>query len=278
MSESATAVAAADDPLQPLLQAVIDRFGESLDAVFLYGSWRRGRRDTLPDFYVLLDRYPPGATFLPGKLLPPTVLVMRGGELRAKVTVLRTDQLRRAVASDFHPYFWARFAQPAPLLFVRDAAISRICEAIQDTAAARLTRIVASWWQGQAVPAPESFWQQGFTLTYAAELRSETAERIASLYRADQAHYDALYRRFSAPQGGPLSRLSWRLRQITGKVLSAVRIVKAVFTFAEPLDYLAWKVGRQSGVVLEPSERARRWPLVFGWAFIWRLWRAGGFR
>jgi hypothetical protein len=236
IGESGVGVTTADDPLQPLLDAVIRRFGERLDAVFLYGSWRRGRRDTLPDFYVLLDSYPADTKFLPGRLLPPTVLIMRGGDLRAKVTVLQTTQLKKAVASDFHPYFWARFAQPAPLLFVRGADTRRICEAIQDTAAARLTRVVASWWRGQPVPGPEDFWQQGFSLTYAAELRSETPQRIASLYRADASHYDGLHRRFAIPQGGTFSRLSWRLRLMTGKVLSAIRIVKAVFTFEEPLD------------------------------------------
>lgn len=278
MSEAGPSAAGTDDPLLPLLDAVHRRFGERVDAIFLYGSWRRGRRDTMPDFYVLLDRYPPGLKYLPGRLLPPTVLVMAGGDLRAKVTVLRTAQLARAVASDFHPYFWARFAQPAPLLHVRDGAIRRQCEAIADAAAARLTRIVSSWWQGHAVPPPAEFWQQGFTLTYGAELRSETAERIASLYRADCSHYDDLYHRFAQPQGTAFSRLSWRLRQGVGKVLSGVRIVKAALTFEDPLDYLAWKVGRQSGVQLTPGALARRWPLVFGWGYVFRLWRAGGFR
>ncbi len=267
-----------DDPLLPLLDSVHRRFGAVVDAVFLYGSWRRGRRDTMPDLYVLLREYPSGIKYFPGRLLPPTVLVLQGGELRAKVTVLLTSELARAVASDFHPYFWARFAQPAPLLYVREPTVGKQCEAIRDAAAVRLTRIVATWWQGHAVPPAAEFWQQGFTLTYGAELRSEPPERIAALYAADCAHYDTLYSRWAQPQGGALSRLSWRLRQTVGKMLSGIRIVKAALTFEDPLDYLAWKVGRQSGVQLEPGTLARRWPLLFGWSYVFRLWRAGGFR
>lgn len=268
----------ADDPLLPLIGTIKARFGERLDAVFLYGSWRRGRRDTMPDFYVLLDRYPDSLSFLPGRLLPPTVLVLAGGELRAKVTVLSTAQLEHAVATDFHPYFWARFAQPAPLAYVRDDQVRSRCISLGTEARKRLTRVAARWWQGKPLPPAPAFWQQAFTLTYAAELRSETPERIAALYSADRDHYDALYRHHAVSAGGPLSRLSWRLRQATGKLFSAVRLIKSVFTFEDPLDYLAWKVGRQSGVHIEPSEQARRWPLVFGWAYVWRLYRAGGFR
>ncbi len=275
------------ESLDPQLTALVDgvsrRFGERVDAIFLYGSWRRGRRDTMPDFYVLLDRYPKGWRYWLGRLLPPTVLVQKSAALRAKVTVLTTTQLLDAVNSDFHPYFRARFAQPTPLLYTRNATLQALAGDIRKLAQRRLMETVGSCWSSGNLPASATFWQTAFQLTYGAELRSESAARIAELYLADIAHYDALHMAFAPvhASGGHRARwagLLWRGRQMAGKIFSALRIIKSALTFDDPLDYLAWKVGRQSGVQLEPSDRARRWPLVFGWGYVWRLYRLGGFR
>lgn len=284
MTEPVTVDGESIDPqLQSLVEGVSRRFGERVDAIFLYGSWRRGRRDTMPDFYVLLDRYPQGWRYWLGRLLPPTVLVQKTEGLRAKVTVLTTTQLLDAVNNDFHPYFRARFAQPTPLLYARNATLQALADEICRLAQRRLVETVGRCWSSGNLPASAIFWQHAFRLTYGAELRSETAAKIAELYLADIAHYDALHADYArvhanARHDSRWSNLSWRGRQLVGKVFSGLRIVKSALTFDDPLDYLAWKVGRQSGVLLEPSERARRWPLVFGWAYVWRLYRLGGFR
>ncbi|MCP5180484.1 MAG: hypothetical protein H6993_01290 [Pseudomonadales bacterium] len=283
MPELAPADATRWPELEPLLDTVQQRFGERVDAIFLYGSYRRGRRDTIPDFYVLLSAYPPGLKYLPGRVLPPTVVVMRSGEASAKVTILTTRQLERAVCGDFHPYFWARFAQPAPVLYARDASIRGRCAAIREQAARRLVMAVARCWPSDRTPPSPAFWVQAFKLTYGAEMRSESEARIASVYHTDSHYYDSLLQRYFADAGlrrhsARVEALVWRGRQLAGKTLSIARLLKSVLTFEDPIDYLAWKVGRQSGVRIEPSERARRWPLIFGWGYVWRLYRAGGFR
>ena len=272
-----------DPQLTALVDGVLRRFGGRVDAIFLYGSWRRGRRDTMPDFYVLLDRYPKGWRYWLGRLLPPTVLMQKSAALRAKVTVLTTTQLFDAVNSDFHPYFRARFAQPTPLLYARDATLQVLAGDICKLAQRRLMETVGQCWSSGNLPASAIFWQTTFQLTYGAELRSESASKIAELYLADISHYDALSMAFAPVHAGRGHRarwasLLWRGRQMVGKVFSALRIIKSALTFDDPLDYLAWKVGRQSGVLLEPSDRARRWPLLFGWGYVWRLYRLGGFR
>ena len=100
----------ADALLAGCVGQLIKRYGESLDAIILYGSYLRGAADAMPDLYVLLRWYPP-APWL-GNLLPPNVYHLAADGGRAKVSTLRTRQLQRAVALDLHPYFWARFAQP----------------------------------------------------------------------------------------------------------------------------------------------------------------------
>ena len=56
-------------------------------------------------------------------------------------------------------------------------------------------------------------------------------------------------------------------------MLSVLRLVKGLFTFEGGFDYVLWKIERHSGVRVEVSPRARRYPLLAGWGVIWRrLW------
>lgn len=273
--------------LEPEVMVFVDaisrQFGERVDAIFLYGSWRRGWRDTMPDFYVLLNCYPTRRWHWPTRLLPPTVLSQNAGSLRAKVAVVTTTQLVNALNSDFHSYFWARFAQPIPLLFARNEMVHTLVDDLRGLAQKRLINSAGQYWSPETLPPSPAFWHHTFGLTYGAELRPERITKFDELYRADIAHYDALYSTVlptlaRADYNVQWNRLVWRCRQGLGKVLSAVRLLKSVTTFDDPLGYVAWKVRRQSGVALELSERARRWPLLFGWGYVWRLYRLGAFR
>ena len=57
-----------------------------------------------------------------------------------------------------------------------------------------------------------------------------------------------------------------------------MRLVKALFTFEGGLDYIAWKLERHSGQVVEIPERVRRRPLLHIWGFAWQLRRRGVFK
>ena len=46
-----------DEQRDQLLDQIRERYGQGLQAVLIYGSYLRGKRDTLLDFYVLLDSY-----------------------------------------------------------------------------------------------------------------------------------------------------------------------------------------------------------------------------
>lgn len=74
------------------------------------------------------------------------------------------------------------------------------------------------------------------------------------------------------------SSFSWWLRRVQGKLLSMARLIKAAFTFNEPLQYVLWKVERHTGVYIEPSERQLKHPLIFAWPLLWRLYMKGAFR
>jgi hypothetical protein len=294
-----------DDTVNRLCAEMLRRHGNAVAGVLLYGSYLRGKRDTLLDFYVLLDdtHSLPRWQAWANRMLPPNVyyLALPGDPgvepLRAKYATLTLAQFQRGMQA-YQCYFWSRFTQPAGLVWVRD---ERTAETIADIMAAAVCRFVET-----AAPTLEDpfssggLWRHGFHLTYASELRSERPEAAAGLYEHNARHFDDLLEAYAAnpraviaatanecyafravelqtrAAGG--SRLAWSARRIQGKLLSVARLVKAAGTFDDPLDYVLWKIQRHSGVYIEPTPRQRRHPLIFAWPLLWRIYRSGGFR
>ena len=293
-----------DDPgVLALLDVIRQRHGDALDAVLVYGSYLRGKRDTLLDFYILLRDFStlPSAWQGPAcRLLPPNVYQIHVGSgaeaSRAKCATLLLSQFERALAGDFHSYFWARFAQPSGVLFCRDEAIrGRLTQAIGTATRSFVGRVVPM------LPAQFSgadLWVRGLGLTYRCELRTEDPAYSRGLFDANAAYLNALTNALAdghlgyRPVAGATdvyvsdaatalrrrTAAAWWLRRLQGKFLSAARIIKAALTFDDPLDYLLWKIERHSGVHVEPTSRQRRYPLIFAWGLLWQLYRQGAFR
>ena len=122
-------VAAIDPMLAAFVASFQARYGRQLMAVLAYGSYLRGKRDTVLDFYVLLDGYAalPALAGFANRLLPPNVyhLTLGAGAARqaAKVATVSLDHFAHAIETDFHCYFWARFAQPFSVLHARDVEV-----------------------------------------------------------------------------------------------------------------------------------------------------------
>jgi hypothetical protein len=299
-------------PLPPAALALADavraRHGEAVRAVLVYGScYRTGDLDGVFDLYVLVESYrafygrrAPAAA---NRVLPPNVFWLQapfaGGAVRAKYAVLSLADFARGTAPRArHSYFWARFAQPVGVAYTSDAAVAR-------QVAAGLDRAITTF-VGRVAPVlpdrfdAETLWRRGLALTYGAELRAERSDRAGQLYAADAAHYEAVTRaaipglpwrtaavetpggvRYEAaipPADRARARRAWAARQVLGKALSVLRLVKGLFTFEGGLDYVAWKIQRHSGVAVELPAAARRRPLLAGWLVAWRLYRKGAFR
>ncbi len=294
-----------DSSIQPLLDEIRQKHGEALLAILVYGSWLRGKRDTMLDFYVLVDDYRTLDSAWQGwmcRLLPPNVYQIHhknndtettGPDLRAKYALLTLSRFRKAMHHDFHSYFWARFAQPCEILYARDDLTRELLSRALNTAATTFIKRVLPAMGDQFSSA--DLWTRGLALTYQCELRTESSDRGESIYDFNPAYYDgvtdayalsntslssagALYSNQSSRFSRKLSPLTWWLRRVQGKLLSALRLVKAAFTFNEPLEYLLWKIERHSGIYIEPTQRQLRHPLIFAWPLLWRLYRRGAFR
>ena len=296
-----------DASLEPLLEEIKAKHGESLLAILVYGSWLRGKRDTMLDFYVLVEDYRTLDSAWQGwvcRLLPPNVYhihhkgdgsATNSVELRAKYALLTLRRFCHAVQRDFHSYFWARFAQPCEILFVRDNATQAVlADAFSQASNTFVRRVLPAM---DDLFSSADLWTRGLSLTYQCELRTESSNRGESIYSFNPAHYDlvtstyaqenpviaatspeGMYRKQSSRTAGGLSSLSWWMRRLQGKLLSVLRLFKAAFTFNEPLEYLLWKIERHSGVYIEPTRRQLKHPLIFAWPLLWKLRRQGAFR
>lgn len=267
----------AEDPqVRSLVAAARERFGDKVAAVVLYGSFTRGEKDTLLDLYILLDDLSALPTWqrLAGEMLAPNVYQLVTSAGRAKVAVMSMASLDKGVRGDVAPYFWARFAQPTTLVYAREPSVVEHYARLVTSAAQRL--VAAALIEGGEELASREFWEKTFSLTYATELRSERASRYLSLYEANAAYFDALHQAFAGDISPP--QTSWRVRRLTGRTLSVLRLCKSAFTFDDPVDYALWKVERHSGVSVTPTERQRRYPLIFAWPLVWQLYRQGALK
>ena len=296
-----------DSGIEPLLEEIRKKHGDALQAILVYGSWLRGKRDTMLDFYVLVENYRSLDSIWQGwlcRLLPPNVyhihhksgdLKVEGQELRAKYALLTLNRFHKAMRHDFHSYFWARFAQPCEVLYVRDEATQSVLTDAFNRAAATFVRRVLPTMGDRF--SSKDLWTHGLSLTYQCEIRTETSKRGESIYDFNSEYYDRVTNAFTQPAGtlsesdpailycNPCSGVSrrfasfsWGLRRLQGKLLSLLRLLKAALTFNEPLEYLLWKIERHTGLYIEPSQRQLKYPLIFAWPLLWKLYRKGAFR
>ncbi|GAB4358220.1 MAG: hypothetical protein Kow00114_10300 [Kiloniellaceae bacterium] len=290
-------------PIAAITEAARRRHGDAVAAVLFYGSCLRlgDDRDKIVDLYLLVDGY--AAAYGAGLraalnwLLPPNVFYLEtpfeGRTVRAKYAVVSlADFAKGAGGRWFHPYLWARFAQPCRLSHCRDAAVR---EAVTQALSGSVMKCLG---EGLALLGGERFsprdlWVTLFRNTYRTELRAEPPERAGELYDANAAHYERLSAAALAELGAAplMDGAGWRMtrrqsaaggrwlaRRVLGKLLSVARLVKAAFTFQDGAHYLLWKIERHSGVGITLTPWQRRHPILASTVLFWRLYRKGAFR
>lgn len=284
-----------DEVVDAFVQQFSDQFQESLVAVVFYGSCMRTKeyQNALLDFYVVVNNYRSayqGRWYaVLNKVLPPNVFFAKAKvnniTYQAKFAVIsQADLQKRTALSAFHPYFWARFMQPIAIVYSRtEEDIDWLCE-VQKQAAMTFYSKTYPLLEGHV--SSRNFWENGLRLTYATELRAESAQRAQVLYDADSAFYDYYSQHLFAmkdhfnqqAQANNLFRLQWKLRIIYGKYISILRLLKATQTFVGGVDYIAWKIHRHTGDEIKVSNNLRKYPWLFCWPLLLRLFIKGKVR
>ena len=275
-------------------QAVRSPHQRAAVAVLFYGSCLRvpegDLSDNLLDFYVIVDDY--RAAYdrrwlaIANRLLPPNAFYReapwQGDRIRSKYVVISLADFERGCAPETRNVsIWARFAQPARIVWARDAATTdRVLAACSN---AVRTMFRNAWPLEPASRDAATIWTRAFRETYAAELRPENAGRAQHIFDADRARYEQftplLIEGLKQPyQTRDAALAVWRGRRRLGKTLNLARIVKGTFTFDGGLDYALWKIHRHSGVTVPVTDWQRRHPLLAAPSLAWRLYRMGAFR
>lgn len=313
-SEALTDLVAAQlaTPAHPVVSAfaerVAQRYGAAAEAVLFYGSALRtgDLSGTLLDFYVLVDgyRHAYGSTGLAiaNRLIPPNVFyaeeTIEGVTYRAKYAVLSTAHFRQlASPACFNVSVWARFAQPSMLVWVREGRSDLIRTVANAVAQAPATLLRAARPMLPASTTVRDLWVAAFALTYGSELRAEKKGKGLELFDLAPDYYLAITAPALRAAGIPatvagdqvqlpaatgtqrlIGSVAWSLRSLQGKLLSALRLIKATATFTGGIDYLAWKITRHSGVTVEIKPWHRRHPIIGGLFLFRDLKRKGAIR
>ncbi|MEV4933168.1 hypothetical protein [Sphingobium sp. LSP13-1-1.1] len=282
---TAELAAPADPRAAAMAGALAAQYPDASRAVLFYGSCLREKNldGLMLDFYLIVSDYRAayGKRWLAAanRLIPPNVFPFEHNGLIAKYAVLSEGDFARlnSPAAD-NVSVWARFAQPARLLWAADDLARQ--RAITAVAGAAPTLLSLARPMAQAQDAL-SLWRTGFTLTYGAELRAERKGRSLSIVDADPERY-ARFGEAALDQGLPPSpeqaAARWRRLQRRGKWLSVIRLAKASFTYAGGIDYLAWKINRHAGTTIQIRPWQRRWPLIGALTLLPRLFRGGAIR
>ncbi len=289
-------------PIAAITEAARRRHGEAVAAVLFYGSCLRLGDDDgkIVDLYVLVDGYATaygaGLRATLNWLLPPNVFYLEtpfeGRTVRAKYAVVSLDDFAKGASGGwFHPYLWARFAQPCRLSYCRDEAVREAMIVALSRSVMKCAREGLALIGGERF-SPRDLWVALFRNTYRTELRAEPPERAGEIYDANAAHYEKLSAaalaglgavaeeggRWRRARPAPAPAGKWLARRVLGKLLSVARLVKAAFTFQDGARYLLWKIERHSGVSITLTPWQRRHPILASTVLFWRLYRKGAFR
>ncbi len=292
--------------LQHLVESLRQRHAGCVQSILFYGSCLRSGDpfDGLVDLYLIVDNYRCANSgwlkALWNRLLPPNVFYAEFPYekkiIRCKYAVLTADDFHRGTSMRwFQTYLWGRFSQPTALAWWRDDSAHR--RSTLSMARAVITFLNRALPSVPAAGSVQTLWQAALKLSYATELRPESHGRARELTAANAAYYQRItalaapklrypliqtatgdYQTHIPATTRWLNRQGWRLRTLQGKLLSLARLSKALFTFDGGLDYIAWKLERHTGEAIEIPDRVRRYPLVFVWGMVWRLYRRGVFR
>lgn len=291
----------------PYLQPILQRYGDRVLGVFMYGSVLSQvtrSATSFPDFFVITSGYRGVFKHLLHWLLayplPPHIYHLNLPDGRhCKYNLVSLRRFRRECsrrASDI--YILGRFGKRVALVYARDQQ-ARL--SLQECCLQAM-RNVARWTArgAEALFSAEQFTLDCLNISYRGETRVEASSKVPKLFRAERDFYLAVYpqlierdpslRKFVElddagnwrPAGGSLlrwlrrARLRWFLKK--SRIRGILRWPKFLVTVEGWVDIILAKIERTKGIKLKITPRQRRHPLIFGWPHFFRLLRAGAIR
>jgi hypothetical protein len=290
--------------MSPYIDRILEIYGNKILGIFMYGSMLSEvtkSATSFPDFFVVTDGYSKVFRKLSHRVLayplPPHIFHLRLNETnRSKYNLISLRRFKRETskrAGDV--YIFGRFGKRVSLLYARDDKARR--DLIDCCMSAM--RTVACWTARGMGDQPfdeEQFALACLNLSYAGETRVEAASKVPKLFSSEQSFYMQVY---PALLRELVNTTSWVRRRTDGRYelygsnatrrlrserfkwflkLSRIRGIlrwpKFLVTVDEWVDIILAKIERTKGIKLDPTPRARRHPLIFGWPYLFQLIRA----
>jgi hypothetical protein len=297
---------AVDARISDFAAAIAAPYGDAARVVLFYGSCLRSEQlvGEMLDFYLIVSDY--DAAFARpwmakwNRRLPPNVFPVTHADLMGKVAVLDEADFYRLNRADANAVsVWARFSQPARLVWTKDVqaeamAVDAVCGAAPTLLNFALAQL------GRPSNAPTdivALWEAGYALTYSAELRAERKERARSVVAFDEGRFREFGHaalphcalktevsgdtvRVAAGQDAAAQALRnrWPKLRRNGKLLTIARLTKAAFTYQGGIDYLSWKINRHAGTNIAITPWQRRHPFLTALYLVPKLWLGGAIK
>ena len=290
--------------MSPYIDRIVGIYGEKILGIFMYGSMLSEvtkSTTSFPDFFVVTDGYRKVFRKLSHRILayplPPHIFHLRLSDTdRCKYNLLALRRFQRETSKRaMDVYIFGRFGKRVSLLYSRDKKAQKdlidCCHSAMRTVAL---------WSARGM-GYEPFDEKQFTLaclnlSYAGETRVEATSKVPKLFASEQNFYmqmypallrelsetthwvrrrtDGCYELYGNSSARWLrsKRFQWFLKQ--SRTRGILRWPKFLVTVDEWVDIILAKIERTKGIKLDPTPRARRHPLIFGWPYLFRLIRA----
>lgn len=245
---------------------------ENILGILFYGSCLRTGtfKDNVADFYIIMSELPDKRSIkgLLGYLLPPNVYYIevpfKDSTLRAKYGLFTLHQFRKMSSINaFQPYLWARLVQPMQLVYVKNNYIKE--EIVTSIINASTTMLFNTLPVIKSPFTVRELWIEAFTLTYKSEIRPEKGSHILGIYEINKDYLENIteaileilpypirhqedgedrYLVYISPRLRILKKITWWMRIINGKFMSALRLIKSLLTFKNALQYGYYKLSK----------------------------------
>lgn len=285
-----------------MAQAIKQKHGDTVQAFVFYGSGLReaDNIEKMLDYYVLTRSYKDvhgqGPKAFASFLLPPSVHFLAatdpsGAPMSSKYSIVSLAAFeRRVTGSAREPMIWARFSQPCLIMACQSEVLRKSLIASLSRAVMHFADEAAPLMAGRMTP--RAFWARALAESYRTELRAERPlARATEIVERYGARYDALGAALFGPvdETGMINvpaasgftrqatRLKWATRRWVGKPATALRVLKAAFTFDGGMDYILHKLKSHSDVSIDITPHQRAHPILWSPVLAWKLWRRGAF-
>ena len=276
----------------------LSKWKDSIKAIIFYGSCLNEitkKQTSTPDFFLIPKNYRSFHKDFVHSMLnwfwTPNTYSIREPELRGKFNVISfKDFLRETSPKAKDIYNLGRLTKRTAVIYSMDEeTCNSIFEGITEayyTVAHKILFLLPSSFS------LNNFIKTALSISYIGEKRVEADDKIDRLILSEESFYKSVYNCILEDliQSGKVERtngdfkivdsqsLNYKIGMqktrwfiLRSRVRAKLRWPKSLFTFKGWAEVLIAKIERTKGIKIELSEKEKRYPLIYGWKYYFRL-------